>query len=333
MRIQVLKEEHGAQFEHASLVLGSSLIFTADGATAYNLNPFDPTTDLLQEEVARRITRHAGEDGVDFQFAKPPKNIGSIETRVFPLCTTHPYNYYHFLIEALPDLHFFVESGLIRHDTVILTGTLDPNLSAAMRMVLEEHYPPTLTLNFNQKIDCHHIVAGRGAVHGTERIDGTLGRFYYRNEVLISLRNHFKKYWADPVTRQNRTRIYVARRSQGRQLVNTLELEEAAIKAGYQVVYPEQLGIFQQAQLFSSAQHIIGPTGAWLANLIFVEEGTPVTVLYPQTCMVEQSLWNGLGNIFSIPVKDVYCPVAKFNQSQPIHSDFVFSLDQFRELL
>lgn len=332
MHIQVLEEEYGAQFSHASLVLGSSLVFSADDATAYSLNPFDPTTDLLQEEVGKRIVRQEISDGYEFQFTEPPVKIGTIETRVFPLCTTHPYNYYHFLIEALPDLLFFIKSGLIKHDTVILTGHLDPNLGAALRMVLEKNNPPILTLDFNQKIDCHHIVAGRGGVHGTERIDDTLGRFYFRDEVLQGLRDHFKKYWDDSAGGHAK-KLYVARQSRGRHLVNSQELEAAAISAGYQVVHPEQLGIFQQAQLFSSADRIIGPTGAWLANLIFTREDTPVTVLYPQTCMVEQSLWNGLGKVFSIPVQDVYCPVVKLNESQPIHSDFACPLDQFRDLL
>ncbi|MGC8000565.1 hypothetical protein, partial [Salmonella enterica] len=82
-----------------------------------------------------------------------------------------------------------------------------------------------------------------------------------------------------------------------------------------------------QVRLFSSASRIAGPTGAWLANLLFTRDDAKVSVFYPATCEAEKTIWTGLGDACGVEVQDIYCPVTLLRERQPIHSDFNIPLD------
>jgi capsular polysaccharide biosynthesis protein len=314
-------EDLGATFSNASLVLGSSLIFDPTLSTAWTLNPFDPATDLLQEEVTRRIQRFTVEGEDSYAFASQPQNCGTLTLPLFALSTLHPYNYFHFLIESLPDFFYLKQNKFIDESYVIVTGHLHRNFRDALNIAMGNSVHPILELKLMQKIDAPVVLAGCGALHGTEKKDGTLSLFNFKHERLQFFRNAFKNYWAS--SSETRLKIYVSRKSYQRNLVNNEELEERARKAGFIVVNPEQFSFFEQIHLFSRAGRIIGSTGAWLANLAFVPETTKVSVLYPETCKTESSLWYELGRIFGVEVEDVYCPIAKHNDYQPIHSDYL----------
>lgn len=332
MQIQTVGGDIGARFSNASLVAGSSLVFGAGFEVAYSLNPFDPETDLLQEEVSKRMFRRAVDGVVNFEFAKRPVPVGSLSATAFPLCLTHSGNYFHFLIECLPDLLYLMGNETLGPDTVIVTGQLHPNMNDALSVVMGEKLLATLQLNLFQRVDCDDIIAGCGSVHGTERLDGTLAHYSFRKDVLVSLRELFRKFWLSP-PQDPGGKFFVARYSYMRHLVNSAELEDVAVKAGYVVVRPEKLNLIQQIQLFSSARRIIGPTGAWLANLLFTREDAMVTVLLPETCKSDRPLWPGLGGALGVPVREAYLPITKPHESQPQHSDFSCPLEQFRALL
>ena len=64
--------------------------------------------------------------------------------------------------------------------------------------------------------------------------------------------------------------------AQGRDIGNVNEVGEFFRARGYEIFYPEQHSIEEQASAFASATHIAAPHGAGLANLHFCSPGTRV---------------------------------------------------------
>jgi len=75
---------------------------------------------------------------------------------------------------------------------------------------------------------------------------------------------------------QSDRRIFLSRPSVRRNF-NQNELMEISKKYGFEAVYPETLSLREQAELFKSASHIIGASGAAWSGMIFCHQ--PVTGL------------------------------------------------------
>lgn len=57
-------------------------------------------------------------------------------------------------------------------------------------------------------------------------------------------------------------------------MVNSLDLENNLIKAGFSIIYPDLLTVQQQIDVFSNAECIVGASGAGLFNAIFCKPET-----------------------------------------------------------
>jgi hypothetical protein len=316
----------------AALIVGSAIVYNNRLEEGYIANKFDERKELLQEEVTSRLTRREVDGGIEFFFIRPPTLMGHFNAKVFQFNTIHPYNYYHFLIESLPGLYSFLRSGDLSADSLILTGQLHPNMQTALSFVLAGKIP-LLQLGLWQYITAAEVVTGEDTVYGAELLDGKLSdEFFYRNEDLLLLRdlfkksNHYKKKVIDK-------KIFVKRYSPQRQLFNSRILEKISESNGFEVVDPGELSFWEQVELFSSASVVCGPTGAWVANMIFAPENAKFFIFYPETAITKKTLWAGLGEVLSVDVEDIYCPISILNNRQPIHSHFNFPENDFRKLL
>jgi capsular polysaccharide biosynthesis protein len=74
---------------------------------------------------------------------------------------------------------------------------------------------------------------------------------------------------------QRPRRLYIARTgAKRRRLVNEAEVMALLRPLGYEVCDPASLSLREQAELFSSATHVVAPHGAGLANILFCRPGT-----------------------------------------------------------
>jgi hypothetical protein len=125
-------------------------------------------------------------------------------------------------------------------------------------------------------------------------------------------------------------KIYLTRnRYPRRNLVNEEEILPDLLRAGYEVVIPEQLSLEEQISLFASASHVIGNMGAAFSSLAFSPMGVKVFVLateymvhdyfYDLVCHKGGGYWALQGSAL--------------NPSIGIGSDFSVAVDEFRRLL
>ena len=76
-------------------------------------------------------------------------------------------------------------------------------------------------------------------------------------------------------------RLLVARKGPTRKIHNIEQVEAFLSKYDFETIYLEGMSIVDQILLFQSAEFVIGPHGAGLANLLFCEPGTKVIEFMP----------------------------------------------------
>lgn len=331
MKISRIENQTFFGFNNAAVVVGSSLIYAQDFSAAFTSAPFDPVTELLQEEPRSRLLRQYMDGEYHFYLNFEPTFVADIKVEVIPFNIIHPYNYFHFLIESLPSLLRLIQSGLVSKKSLIVTGLLHRNMQSALNFVMQNTFASILQMDLQQYVTCNRVVSTADSFYIAELVDGTLSLAICDASNIIALRDFFRPYWDVGFVKSTR-KIFIDRQSATRMLVNTTTLATIAQTAGYEVVDPGVLNFFDQVKLFSSASHICGPTGAWAANLLFVPEGAKVTIFSPESIQ-SPSLWVALGKAVGIDVIDVFCPITNLNFRQSIHSDFMLAEDRFRDLL
>jgi capsular polysaccharide biosynthesis protein len=98
-------------------------------------------------------------------------------------------------------------------------------------------------------------------------------------DALAALRRAILGY--EPAVAGHR-RLFVSRRHfPGRQLVNEAQVIDLFERYGFEVVFPEELSLLEQARLFASASAVSGVKGAALTNTVFCPPETVVIVMSP----------------------------------------------------
>jgi capsular polysaccharide biosynthesis protein len=330
-----IKEMLGGPFhvlDKMALVSGSSMVFANDFSQAFTTWPFDPAKVLSEDESSGRLVRAETADGIDFQFCNPPVVVGHLRQTAVPLNLIHYYNYFHFLIEWYPTILSLVRREVVTKASLLVTGPLHPNMWDAVHYLLSPLHLSTLQLRLSHAVTCDRVIAAPPSVTYASLIGGGVASCAYNAENISLIRRAFMPLWVEGAGSHLR-KLLIRRISQNRNVANWDEVEEAAIGAGYEVVDPGRLTFREQIKLFSSASRILGPTGAWAANLIFVPEGATVAVFYPSTARSPNSLWSELGKTIGVQVDDVYCPVSPSGSQDWIHADFSIPMDRLGDLL
>lgn len=79
-------------------------------------------------------------------------------------------------------------------------------------------------------------------------------------------------------------KIYI-KRITTRKIYNEQEFETYIQKLWFEIIVLDWLTITEQANIFSSATHVIGPHWAWFTNLLFCQSNTKIMELFhPHTC-------------------------------------------------
>lgn len=84
------------------------------------------------------------------------------------------------------------------------------------------------------------------------------------------------------------TKLYISRRRARRSVESEVQLEKRLEVLGFQIVFPEDIPLESQIQLFATSSVVVAPHGAGLANIVFAPSGTRVVELldprWPNHC-------------------------------------------------
>lgn len=186
------------------------------------------------------------------------------------LCYPSSRAYYHWMIESLPRLHF-LENCLDALDGIFVPDGMPPSMIESLRVMgVKDHQVIPMSMGTHYAPE-HLLIPGYCA--GLD-IPSWIPAFY--RERVLNKR----------VIAANR-RLYVSRAGVSRRrIINESEVSALLSEYGFETIRPENMSFVEQAELFASAEIVVGPSGAALSNIVFCSPGSSLLTLQPHSEMI-----------------------------------------------
>lgn len=247
-------------------ILGSSGV-TLDNRTGKVVSP---------DSLAGRLPRN-------WVVAGPLKTINGDESTTyinFLWMRKGHRHFAHFFWDMLIPMLVFLKNWRDSGDKLVFLVRED--LSAIQRdtyRFIKQDYPDVTfqTLPANQKMVCDKSVF-LTFQHNYHGVATTLAREYMRDMASFYLRH----YGITAPPDGSGKRIYISRAGAAiRRVTNELDIVAMLSRYGFESVEPGGIPFSSQAELFQSADIIVAPHGAALANLMFCRPGTRILEFFP----------------------------------------------------
>ena len=221
----------------------------------YHYPEWELKTDLEDYEIWLNIT-------------KLP-DITKVDKTVASLTTIYQSNYYHWLFDVLPRLHLLEKAGIQPDLYFVENSSKFQTESLGLLGIGKEKI-----INANDK---KFIKAKNLFVPSIPGLAGVVpewaGNFLREN--LINAVNDTDS------TEGDCNRIYISReKAKHRRVVNENELISVLENYNFEVVHLEEMSFSEQIRLFNSAECVVSPHGAGLANTVFCKENAKVLELF-----------------------------------------------------
>jgi hypothetical protein len=181
------------------------------------------------------------------------------------------HNYYHWLVEGLLGLDLMTRAmGPDARRRILLPTSMD--IAAVF-----DHRRTLADVGLGGQVEevAADLIRVREAVWVDSDLVQTMPAPYLRDfQQRVSA--HYDKH-RGPRAR----RLLIVRKGPTRTIANLSHVQDALSKQGFETVYLEGMSMADQIVLFRSAEFVIGPHGAGLANLVFCEPGTKVIEFMP----------------------------------------------------
>jgi|GEM_PF-1642762 capsular polysaccharide biosynthesis protein len=229
-------------------------------------------------------------------------------------------SYYHWVVEILPRVVLLLEAGLIEESTVL---------------VIDKH-PTIWQLRSLELLGVGNNIVRAGQ---TIRVDKLLipdfprvvplGYSFsvLRPSMLRALRSRLTSVCNAEVGRRTNG-VFISRaKSIGRRILNEDELSDALARLGFVRYCLEELGFEEQVRLFATADRIVGPHGAGLANMLWSSDS--------RVCEIYGAGWNAsfytLANSLGIEYFLYKCRAAR--SFSPKRADLIVEVGDFTDFL
>jgi hypothetical protein len=209
-------------------------------------------------------------------------------------------NWYHLLLDTLPRYLFFAALNpeipvLIRADLPKTSLDILHRLIARKIILVE----PKETIS----VGLLHYIAARSTVFDSKTKDNQ-ELVLFSPLILADLR----EWILDCLTKDESLifplKIYIERSAKYRNVINENSLMVKLKTMGFQVIKCTEDFYLNQAHYFEGAEHIVAPGGAVLANILFMNEGSRVTVIRSSRNS-ELELWRKLAIACGVELKEV----------------------------
>lgn len=190
----------------------------------------------------------------------------------FFLLSSAPYpNWFHWLIEAVPNIGLWRALGGGRR-------LLVPRLGHRMQRMVLDH----LGVEIDHRLEIGRHVSIAGELVFADRISPISSHISpHIVQFFKALRSRALEDRA--VTAATPKRIFISRAdAEVRRVTNEAEIMERLGPLGFERVVCEHLSFGEQIALFASAEAVVAPHGAGLANIAFCREGAVVVELSHQ---------------------------------------------------
>lgn len=211
-------------------------------------------------------------------------------------------NYYHWLLEDLP---VFLSAYRYKHDKII---TSKKSFSIADEF---------LEKNFSGRYESHDGLVRVEKLIMSGKTAG-LGPPFSHNVIHPTDLKYLSQFFSRDIKKTLHKKIYISRLGHRRQLPNERAISDYLSKNGWDI-FSGNKSLYEQIEIFSSADTIMGASGAGLVNMVWMPQGSKVFIIeenssryhfyYDLAVMCKHSYEAVDYNIFSLNPDSIFCDV------------------------
>lgn len=307
-----LPDLYWAELTNGSIIGGSSVVVSEDGMLLY---------DMLS---SRHIYKANMTDNGLCLIGGSPKHIGeyyiynylSGETHELPsaisLSCNMSNNYYHFMLQVASRFYLLSLINLDKNIPLVVDECVlkIPQMNEVIA-ALNVQGRPIISIKANQRFIVQnlyvlsepHVIVPNSFNQGERRTEN----FAFDAEALKYVCDTLKSR-IHPCTEKYPSRVFLSRKGCTKRRCNEEELEKVFTQYGFVSIETDNMTIAQQMALFSSAEHIIGGSGAAFTNIMFCKEGAIATLFFTGhhnvTCFSCLGSAKGLTTYYTYPEKE-----------------------------
>ncbi len=237
-----------------------------------------------------------------YTLREPYKYCEKLNCKVFIVGGTT--NWYHFIFETLPKLYLVDKFYGSENQNILLTQEClaYKNFEIGVKLFSKSHNiitaGPGQILHIKEAItidDFNCAPKHVGLRHQLEPSDWSINS---------SILQEFAKNFRSKLLKKNKfkekklARIFLARKENSARSFNQKELVKIASNYGFNVLYLENYSLYEQYNILSNAEYLIGPPGAAWTSLIFAEFPLKCLSWIPQGKYKYSSLYSTISKIF-----------------------------------
>jgi len=225
--------------------------------------------------------------GHDSSFAMYGDKYETIEVdKAFFLGGNGSWNYYHWTLEIIAKLKYFLSSDISKTDVKIVLPDHARNIESFSIMLeiilknayefvyisknqianIQEIYIITTPSNVVFNLARHKKIERNNFFYDKESID------FIRDSVINS--SQYKKFLENISKEKIFKKIYFARKENSARGYNQNDVLNLLVNQGFKPVYLEELSFLQQVYLFQNVDCIVGASGAAWTNIIYLKPGS-----------------------------------------------------------
>jgi len=203
----------------------------------------------------------------------------TIIKRGIMFCGTASYNYYHWLIEFLPEYHLIEKLKLSKYPLLVDEEVLNtPQLKQSLD-IINSLKLPVIPIKKNHKYLVQELVYPSQMSWTAINIRPYLNLKSTDSFTSVAALQYLQdKLNLKKITSKKR-KIYIARNGSLNRRFNETEIINLLQKYNYEIVNPELLTFSDQVELFSQTKVIVAASGGGLTNLIFTPKGAKIICL------------------------------------------------------
>ncbi len=245
-------------------------------------------------------------------------------------------NWFHFLIEDLPSL-YYAHKELDISVPLLVPDFLQSQQLTAIKQLCSNRRFISISSDDLYTIRSCYIPIKLGVFHDSVLIPWNESKFYSNKkvrEVFKRLKDSNLRELTEADFHLKNSRIFISRdykNSKMRRTFVTRAADKYFDRYNFKTVNPGEFSLKEQILIFSTADFIIAPSGAALANLVFCNPGTTIKVLLNEE-IVDFSVWKVLAklndlNIEYIAAKSLFEMFKNRDPYHVMHSDMLIDLE------
>ena len=316
-----------AEISDAEVNGGTNLVFVDGAVICHDL--YDFKRDYTSEELHGRHV-------LDRKKARLSRVKGDNKQEQMPAAAVFldacASNYAHWLTEVLPRIAAFCSVEQYANIPILVDDGLHHNIMESLALVVGKNREViALPVGRAISVDKLYVTSVTGYVpfdrRNTKLTNYSHGRFsplameLVRSSVLHAIEKRATQDWPK--------KIYLRRNTGPRQIINNSDVQKALLENGFTVIEPEKLTFLQQLILFSKVDDVVSPSGAALANQIFVRPEAKIHILIGEYADTSYWYWQ---NMACASGRKITYSLGRLQDRKPtIHSDFVIDPDIFKD--